>query len=152
MSVLNDAAAFRKARLGLQVLQPAKTVPQNTLSALFTVAGGRVIVTSIVGEVTTVIGGTTPSAKLVANPTVGADTDIVTAVAITSDAVGNLYGVSTVGGALGVLESAAPIPQEPFAVKAGTIDLHVSAADATGAIKWSLTYVPLDDGASVTAA
>lgn len=152
MSVLNDSAAFRKARFGLSVSQPAKTVPQNALSALFTVSGGRVIVTGIVGEVTTVIGGTTPSAKLVANPTTGADSDIASAVAITGDAVGNLYGVSTVGGALAVLESVAPTPQEPFVVKAGTIDLHVSAADATGAIKWTLFYVPLDDGATVVAA
>lgn len=137
---------------GTKVDQPAKTVPQNALSALFTVSGGRVIVSGIIGEVTTVIAGTTPSAKLVANPTVGADSDIVTAVAITADPVGNLYGVSTVGGALGVLESVAPMNQEPFVLKAGTLDLHVSAADATGAIKWTLFYVPLDDGASVTAA
>lgn len=144
--------SHRALKFGLKVDQPAKTVPQNALSALFTVAGGRVIVTGIVGEVTTVIGGTTPSAKLVANPTTGADSDITAAVAITGDAVGNLYGVSTVGGNLAVLESVAPIGQEPFVLKAGTLDLHVSAADATGAIKWSLWYVPLDDGATVTAA
>lgn len=152
MSVLIQGSQLRTINFGTKVDQPAKTVPQNALSSLFTVTGGRVIVTGIVGEVTTVIGGTTPSAKLVANPTVGADTDIVTAVAITADAVGNLYAVSTVGGALAVLESAAPISQEPFVVKPGTIDLHVSAVDATGAIKWSLFYAPLDDGASVAAA
>lgn len=152
MSVLIQGSQLRAIGLGTKVDQPAKTVPQNALSALFTVSGGRVVVTGIVGEVTTVIGGTTPSAKLVANPTVGADSDIVTAVAITSDAVGNLYGVATVGAALGVLESVAPISQEPFVLKPGTLDLHVSAADATGAIKWSVFYVPLDDGASVVAA
>lgn len=144
--------SLRSLLFGLKVDQPAKTVPQNALSSLFTVSGGRVIVTGIVGEVTTVIGGTTPSAKLVANPTTGADTDITTAVAITGDAVGNLYGVSTVGGALSVLESVAPAGQEPFVLKPGTLDLHVSAADATGAIKWTVFYVPLDDGATVTAA
>lgn len=152
MSVIIQGDQLTQINYGTKVLQPAKTVPQNALSALFTVAGGRVAVTGIVGEVTTVIGGTTPSAKLVANPTVGADSDIVTAVAITADAVGNLYGVSTVGGALAVLESVAPLQQEAFVVKAGTIDLHVSAADATGAIKWTLFYVPIDTGASVAAA
>lgn len=152
MTTMIQGTQLRTMYLGTKVDQPAKTVPQNVLSALFTVSGGRVLVTGIVGEVTTIIGGTTPSAKLVANPTVGADSDITAAVAITADAVGNLYGVSTVGGNLAVLESVAPLGQEPFVLKAGTLDLHVSAADATGAIKWSLFYVPLDDGASVAAA
>lgn len=152
MTTIIQGGELATINLGRRVEQPAKTVPQNGLSALFTISGGRVVVLGIVGEVTTVIGGTTPTAKLVANPTVGADSDITSAVAITSDAVGNQYGVATVGGALSVLESVAPINQTPFVVKAGTIDLHVSAADATGAIKWSIFYVPLDDGASVTAA
>lgn len=152
MSVLIHADQLRLINLGQRVTQPAKTVPQNALSSLFTVSTGRIIVLGIIGEVTTIIAGTTPSAKLVANPTTGADSDIVTAVAITGDAVGNLYGVSTVGAALVVSESVAPMAQEPFVVKPGTIDLHVSAADATGAIKWSLFWVPLDDDATVSAA
>jgi hypothetical protein len=152
MSVLIQGSQLATIALGTRVHQPAKTVPQNGLSALFTVSGGAVAVTGIVGEVTTIIGGTTPSAKLVANPTVGTDSDITSAVAITSDPVGNLYGVATVGGALVVLEAVAPLNQTPFVVRAGTIDLNVSAADATGAIKWTLFYVPIDPGATVTAA
>ncbi len=152
MSSMVKGSQLRALNFGTKVDQPAKTVPQNALSALFTVSGGRVLVTGVVGEVTTVIGGTTPAAKLVANPTVGTDSDIVTAVAITDDPVGNLYGISTVGGALKVLESVAGLGQEPFVLKAGTLDLHVSAADATGAIRWSLFYIPLDTGASVAAA
>jgi hypothetical protein len=152
MSVLNKGSHLRTILFGSKVERTAKTVPQNGLSPLFTIAGGRVIVLGIVGEVTTVIGGTTPSAKLVANPTVGADSDITSAVAITSDPVGNLYGVATVAGALSVLESVAPLGQEHFVLRPGTLDLHVSAADATGAIKWTLLYIPLDDGATVTAA
>lgn len=153
MSVLVSGEGLRSTLFGRKVDQPAKTVPQNALSALFTVSGGRVLVTGIVGEVTTVIGGTLPSAKLVANPTTGADTDITAAVAITDDAVGNLYGVDTLGGGLVVLASATSTPQNGgIVVKPGTVDLHVSATDATGAVKWSLFYVPLDDGATVAAA
>lgn len=153
MTTMIKGSELRTINFGLKVEQPAKTVPQNALSALFTVSGGRVLVTGLVGEVTTVIGGTTPSAKLVANPTVGADTDITTAVAVTSDPVGNLYGLDALGGALIVLESATTVPNNAaVVVKPGTIDLHVSAADATGAIKWTLFYAPLDDGASVAAA
>ena len=152
MTAMIQGSQLAAINLGTKVSTTGKTVPQNANSALFTVSGGRVVVLGIVGEVTTVIGGTTPSAKLVANPTTGTDSDITSAVAISSDPVGNLYGVATVGGALAVLESVAPLNQTPFVVKAGTIDLNVSAADATGAIKWDLFYVPLDAGASVTAA
>lgn len=152
MTVMIQGSQLAAIALGTRVQSGPKTVPQNGLGALFTVSGGKVAILGIVGEVTTVIGGTTPSAKLVANPTVGTDTDIVTAVAITSDPVGNLYGVATVGGALAVLESAAPLNQTPFVVKPGTLDLHVSAADATGAIAWTVFYLPVDDGASVAAA
>jgi hypothetical protein len=152
MTAMIQGSQLAAINLGTKVSTSSKTVPQNAASALFTVSGGRVVVLGIVGEVTTVIGGTTPNAKLVANPTTGTDSDITSAVAITSDPVGNLYGVATVGGALVVLESVAPLNQTPFVVKAGTIDLNVSAADATGAIKWDLFYVPLDPGASVTAA
>lgn len=152
MTAMIQGSQLAAINLGTKVSTSGKTVPQNANSALFTVSGGRVVVLGIVGEVTTVIGGTTPNAKLVANPTTGTDSDITSAVAITSDPVGNLYGVATVGGALAVLESVAPLNQTPFVVKAGTIDLNVSAADATGAIKWDLFYVPLDPGASVTAA
>lgn len=151
MSVLIKADQLRLINLGQRVVTPPTTVPQNALASLFTVATGRVLVTGIVGEVTTVIAGTTPSLKLVANPTVGADSDIVTAAAITADPVGNLYGVSTVGAALAVLESVAPFNQTPFALKPGTLDMHVSAADATGAIEWAAFWVPLDDGATLAA-
>ena len=152
MSVLIQADQLRLINLGQRVNKGATTVPQNALAALFTIATGRVAITGIVGEVTTIIGGTTPALKLVANPTVGADSDIVTAVAITADAVGNQYGVQTVGGALVVLESVAPMSQEYLVLKPGTLDMHVSAADATGAIKWSAFWVPLDDGATLVAA
>lgn len=151
MTAIIQGSQLAAIALGTRVESGIKTVPQNALDALFTITGGKVAVMGVIGEVTTVIGGTTPSAKLVANPTVGADTDIVTAVAVTADPVGTLYGVATVGGALQVLESAAPLNQTPFVLKPGTLDLQVSAADATGAIKWSLFYVPVDDGASVAA-
>lgn len=152
MSVLIQGGQLRALALGVRVEQPAKTVPQNALSSLFTVSGGRVLITGLYGQVTTVIGGTTPSAKLVYSPTSGADTDMVTAVAITSDAVNTQYSLGAtalvvsaqVGHTLGQVGT--------HLVNTGTIDLHVSAADATGAIKWTLTYIPLDDGASVAAA
>ena len=40
---------------------------------------------------------------------------------------------------------------QPVVVPAGTIDLNCAASN-TGAVKWSLWYIPLDAGATVTAA
>ncbi|GGU13233.1 hypothetical protein [Streptomyces violascens] len=149
-------AQLRRLLLGTAVAGAAKTVPQNATGTIFTVAGGRVLVTGLVGKVTTVIGGTTPSAKLVATPTVGSANDLCTATAITADEVGTLYSIpGPTGSALGVSGSGSggvTGQTAPVIVAAGTIGVNISAADATGAIQWTLTYVPLDDGATVTAA
>lgn len=153
MTTMVDSRQRRELLFGIQVNRAAATVPTSAADqALFTISGGRVIVTSLVGEVTTVVGGTTPSIQLLANPSAaGASVAIASAAVVTADAVGNLYGIGTVGGILIVLESVTPVGAA-FVVKAGTIDLNTSAADMTGAMKWTLTYVPLDDGATVVAA
>lgn len=148
---------LRRLVLGSRVENAAAvTVPQNATSTIFTVAGGRVAITSLTGKVTTVIAGTTPSLKLVSTPTVGTANDMCTATAITSDEVGTLYSIpGPTGSALGVSgagSGAVTGQTAPVVAATGTIGMNVSAADATGAIQWIMTYVALDDGASVTAA
>lgn len=132
----------------------AQTVPQNATATIFTVAGGRVLITGLYGKVTTLISGTTPAAKIVSTPTVGTAVDVSSATAITGKEVGALIGLAgTVGTALNVQNAGAgaALPSA-VVIPAGTIGVNVSAADAAGAILWTLTYVPLDDGAAVTAA
>lgn len=153
MTTIIQGDELRTIRFGQKVDKAATTVPQNTTADLFTISGGRVLVLGVVGEVTTVVGGTSPTLKLTANPTTGTDVDLCTATAISADEVGTLYAVDGVGNALevgssGAVESTA----KPIVVAAGAINMSTAAADATGAIKWSLLYVPLDDGASVAAA
>lgn len=156
MSVLISGDQLRTVVLGTLVAGTAKTVPQNATSTIFTVSGGRVAITSLVGKVTTVIGGTTPALKLVATPTTGTANDLCTAGTITSDEVGTLYALpGGTGSALNISGSGSggvTGQTTPVIVAAGTIGVNDSAADATGAIQWQLTYVPLDNGASVTAA
>lgn len=157
MTTILQGANVRQIALGnfVQGAAAGKTVPQNATSTVLTVSGGRVLVTSITGVVKTVIGGTTPAIKLVATPTVGTANDMCTALTITASEVGTQFSMpGAVGSALaGVISKsgsvAAPGQQ---VVAAGTIGLNCSAADATGAIQWTCTYVPLDAGASVTAA
>lgn len=155
MSVLIQGSQLRALLLGVRVERATDTLPQSTDEAIFTVTGGRVLVTSLYGEVTTVIGaGTTPELKVKFNPTAtGADTDLSAATNIASDAVGTIYqatgdystvlsqGLLTCEGAL----------VTPFLVSEGDIEIDMDES-VTGAIQWTLTYIPYDDGASVAAA
>ncbi len=163
MSVYNDAAAYTKAVLG-QTVPKAYTPIAVETKTLFTVSG-LVFVTGIVGKVTTAItvAGTT---LLRANPTTGttgnlcAATDLGTTdtpagdlLSLTGDpgediqfGVGTvpLFGVSLVTTVVG----GAP---KGIYISAGTIE-QVTATGADGGVTWYLTYVPIEDGATVVAA
>jgi hypothetical protein len=158
MSVLIQGDQIRAITLGILVSKATGTVANGTTS-LFTIAGGRVLITSLVGRVTTAIGATTSNAKLVYNPTAaGTSFDMCTAVDIASDAVEQTYyitgsvastGALLVGGAVG---QANPIFEDGYLVQAGAIEQNLSADPVGGAITWSVTYVPYDVGASLVAA
>lgn len=156
MSVLNDGDAFRKALFGLAVERATAALPQTTQSALFTVTGGRVLVTSIVGEVTTVIQTQADNTKLQFDPTdAGATQDLCAVLDITADAVGTMYSITgtpatAMGDALNFM-SADKMLARGMVLKPGSILLNCAASN-TGQVKWDLTYVPLDTGAAVAAA
>ena len=144
------------AELGFRVQGAAKVVPQNATQTVFTITGGRIIIASLTAVVTTVIGGTTPAAKYVATPTIGAANDMCATGTITAAAVGCMVVLpiavataltvqTTAVGSLGGQVYGGQI------VNAGTIGFNVSAVDATGAYQHTLVYIPLDPAASVVA-
>lgn len=139
--------------LGVRVDRATAALPQTAAAAIFTVTGGRVAIMGILGEVTTAIQNQANNTKLTANPTVGTSVDLCAVLSIANDEVGCLYGITgTVSDAmLGVNAGYAPLPARPLVVNVGTIDLDCAASN-TGSVKWSIWYVPLDDGAVVTAA
>jgi hypothetical protein len=154
MSVLNDALAFKKALLGLSVARATATLPATTQAAIFTVAGGRVLVTSLVGTVTTATGATATNLSVTGNPTSGTDVVLASVVASASKEIGATFTLPvTFGSALQVQNAgAAGLPLGTgYILNAGTLDLITSATN-TGSVKWDLTYVPIDAGATVTAA
>lgn len=134
------------------VQRAAANLPQTTQTAYFTVSG-KVLITGIYGEVTTVIQTQANNTKLVANPTVGADVDLCAVNNITADAVGTIYNITgTLANAMVATTSGAMIAQaSPIVVAAGTIDLSCVASN-TGATKWTIQYVPVDQGATIVAA
>lgn len=154
MSVLNDGAAFLKAALGLKVSRATATLPQTAQAAIFTVSTGRVIVTSLVGTVTTATGATATNLSVIGNPTTGTDVVLASVVASASKEIGSTFTLPvTFGSALQVQNAGgAGTPLGTgFVLNPGTLDILTSASN-TGSIKWDVTYLPLDDGASIAAA
>jgi hypothetical protein len=146
-----EAAA---ALWGIKVSKSSATVPQSTTQDIFTIAGGRVLVRALVGEVTVEIGaGTTPDLQVQHDPSVGTTIDVATDVVIASDEVGTLYYVEGDGTALIPISSgyAQAAAGQGFILPAGTLQIATSESTA-GATKWDLWYLPLDDGAYVVSA
>jgi hypothetical protein len=159
MSVIIQGDQLRTILLGEKVVKLAQTPPASGASAtLFTIAGGTVLVTSLVGRVKTALSGTTGTFSLGTKPTVGTEekTGISTAVVVGAAEAGTKLTVlasSGLGGALVVSALVAgnsPFLANPFLVDAGTIELTVGVATMTGSVDWSLSYIPYDDGASVS--
>lgn len=153
MSVLNEDLTYTASVLGKRVARAGAALPQTTASAIFTISGGLVLVTQIVGEVTTVIQNQANNTKLIANPTTGTDGDLCAVLDIANDEAGTLYSISgTASDALIGVSAGGVIGQTtPVIVNPGTIDLSCAASN-TGAIAWTLFYVPIDLGAAVVAA
>jgi hypothetical protein len=142
--------------LGRVVERATAALPQSTAGALFTISTGRVIVTSIIGEVTTVIQTQADATKLTFDPTdAGATQDLCATTDITADAVGTMYSIT--GTPATVLQDALnflppnKMLAQPLILKPGSVLLDCAASN-TGSVKWTLAYWPLDTGASVAAA
>jgi hypothetical protein len=156
----SQAGQLFAACYGALVTGGAKTLPASTTGHVFTVAGGRVIVTSITGVVSTAVQNQACTLAVGNTPTGGSagTASIATATAITNAALATGLAVPAfssgspaalvVGGVqqLGVVLTSGGICLVP----AGTIDVTTSATN-TGAITWSVTYVPYDAGAAITA-
>jgi hypothetical protein len=155
MSVYIDPAGIRQIHLGSYATKAGVTIT-NSSQSIFTVSGGLVLVTSLVGIVTTVIGGAA-NLNLTHTPTGGAAGDVAQATAIDADAVGTIYTVSGVAADLVSAVSAATpsvtygFASGKFVLPAGSLKQKTSAVQ-TGAIAWHITYVPIESGAALTAA
>ena len=142
-------------RLGLRVDRATDSLPATTDEALFNIVGGRVLVTRIIGEVTTAIQNQANATKLKHNPTgTGSDVDLCATLNIANDAIGTYYSITGVlADALNSTSLWAIVPADAIAAQGlvlgpGDIELDCAATN-TGSVKWSVWYVPLDDGAYI---
>ena len=148
--------------LGIKVPRAASILPQTVGTPgtpYYTVAGGYVLVTGLLGIFTVAVGGAV-NATWCHNPDDGVDTDLCVATALAGAvAAGYIMSVSGVATA-GMLPLAGSIAQlmggaaggGAPGVALGPGDLGVfTNASTTGNWRWLLWYKPLDVGATVVA-
>jgi hypothetical protein len=138
--------------LGIRVDRATATLPQTTAAAIFNIVGGRVQVTGILGEVTTILGAV-GNMSLESNPTTGTTAALCAVLAAGALEAGTLLSISGLKATAmyGVDAGGSAMQHIPVALPVGTLDLRLSGS-STGSVKWSIWYVPLDDGAYITAA
>lgn len=148
MTIVNEAVAFTKSVLGVRVTKSTGTLTDVDGVNLFTVSG-LVALTSMVGKVTTAIT-VANSYTLLYTPTAGTAYTMAAAADLgtTDTAAGELLVVEFDGSALAVANRAQLNPYLIF--DSGVIEHNSNGTD--GVILWTLTYVPLEDGASIVAA
>lgn len=136
--------------LGLHCVKATATLPQTTNQTLFTISGGNILVTLLLGEVTTVFNAADPVLTVVANPETGTNVTLASTVDSKTLEAGGFLLVEGDGSAI-VIGNAGAIPitaQHNFVVGIGAIVLN-AAASKSGASKWDIWYFPLDEGAKV---
>lgn len=155
MATIIQGQQLRLVEYGFQVLKTAQALPQTATATLFTVTGGRVIITSLVGTVSTAIQNQACTLALGTVPTTGtaSSTGIATATSIQNLEAGTHLYLPQTKGALTVNANAGAAAQlfagAAYVVSAGTISWTTSASN-TGNVSWALTYIPMDTGAAVS--
>jgi hypothetical protein len=153
MSILIQTDQLRTLALGVKVDRATAALPATTTGSIFTVTVGRILVTNIIGLVTTNVQAQANAVKLVATPTTGAVNDLCATVDINGLAAGGLLSLTGLAGDVMVKSTGGGISslRNPLIIAVGAIGF-TTAATNTGSISWSITYVPLDNGATVAAA
>lgn len=155
MTTMIAGSAYRSMVLGPAVTRAAALLPASVYGALFNILGGKVLVTSLTGEVVVATPVTTNTLALTGTPTTGTASTWSSATSTASLEAGSIItpGV-TAGGALVVKTAGGGngLGYLGFVAQIGTLGITATGTAATGTIKWTLTYVPIDAGASVTAA
>lgn len=144
--------SLRLANYGTYVTRPAAALPATTSGNLFAVSG-PVLITSINGTVTTAIQNQACLIKLEAFLTSAAaatDMSNATGTDAANQGVGKLFGITGTPSAAGTFGYAISQNNEMIVNGPGFIRLNTSATN-TGAMSWTLTYIPLTAGATVTA-
>ena len=146
---------FTAMGLGFRASKASATLPATTTQNIFTITGGRVLVTVMVGEITTIVQAQACTLKVTSVPTTGTAVDVASALDINGFEAGAILvvegdGTALIGAAAGAGHAPA-LNALPFILPIGTVRIATSATN-TGATKWDVWYFPLDDGAAIASA
>ncbi len=145
-----SGAQLLRANYGLTVTRAAANLPATTSGNLFSVSG-LVLVTSIVGVVTTAIQAQANAIKLEAFLTAAAAaTDMCATAESNGQGVGKLFGITGSPATAAVFGYAVPQSNEMIINGPGFIRLNTAATN-TGQMSWVLQYIPLAAGAGIQA-
>jgi hypothetical protein len=143
-------------KLGIRVDKATATLAQSGTLDCFTVTGGDVLVTALVGTVTTIIQAQADNMKFISHPATGTDVDMCAVVDVTGIEVNGSVSLPAAVGTALIKATAGgvsmPAIASGFVVKSGCTIRQSCGSSNTGAMKHSLWYLPLDAGASVAAA
>jgi hypothetical protein len=153
VSVIIQGDQLRAALFGQGPVTKSTGTLAATTVPLFTIAGGRVLVTAMWGVVTTSIT-VANSYKLQVNPTTGDTNDLCAATDIgtTDTLAGSVlqFGLSTTTAPPKLMSIGYGTCLLNTAITIGQIE-HVSAG-TDGVISWNILWLPLDNGATLVAA
>jgi hypothetical protein len=157
VSSLIKSVQQRNIQLGTKLDKAAAALPQTGDLTLFTVTGGRIILTGLVAQVTTVIQNQACTVQFKSVPTVGSTVTISGTASIIAAEVGALFSLD--GTALSTAPSGVPAGAGAalftrgggIIIPVGSIKMATSASN-TGAMSYTMTFISLDDGAQVAAA
>ena len=148
--------------LGTQVSRAAAEIFDGTTTPLFTVAGGRVIVTLVTMQNSVAAcDATADNVQIIANPTTGTSTPMCAVLDVADDEINTLYGITGTPADAMVQSGAAnsgmvPTQAVSQVIDVGTIDLSSSGDSGAGGTdvqtSVDLWYFPLDTGATVVTA
>lgn len=152
MSTVLQGSQLRTLALGSAPVTKSTGTLAATTVALFTIAGGEVLVTAMWGKVTTAIT-VANSYKLQLNPTTGDTQDLCAATDIggTDTTAGTLltFGLDTTTAPRKLMSIGYGVPLSAV-VTTGQIESVSLGTD--GVISWNICWVPLTDGATLVAA
>lgn len=154
MSIIIQGYQLRELLLGSggPVETNPATPPTAGATPIFTVSGGRVVVTSLVVTAVTALSGGTNLA-IVSAPTAGVAQNLAASGAFPTS-LGTIGGMASVAGQAGaaMLAGGFTLGDAGLVIPAGTINVATTGTAWTGTLKYDLTYVPYDTGAFVSAA
>jgi hypothetical protein len=144
---------IRDMILGCRVDKAATALPSSVYGALYNIAGGKVLITAMIGECTVAVGGAN-NVKYTVTPTAATSpvTDICADADLDTCDIGDLTSWTGIpANDILVAHKGAVQLGCPQICQTGSIGVTCDAT-TDGTFKWVLFYFPIDVGATVAAA